>query len=280
MHRRVWCETLPYEDLVAPAVLAPLRAHAITVLVAVRPWQLDELPPVVARLQGEGLPVGVWPMLDDADGRWLSVESASRWVELASEVIARAPRCDEVVLDLEPPLASVLGWMRGRPTLPRWTGGAAFRTARAQLTAAIDAFRPRRVTTALIPLLALEGAGQWMQFLLGTPASRLPVDRHSLMAYTSLYEGWSYGVVGRRNAERLLTTTARLARARFGGRAALSLGCVGAGAFGDEPAYRDPSELARDVALARAAGIDELSVFDLGGMVRRGPIEQWLDAMV
>src|SRR5262249_46470035 len=98
-------------------------------------------------------------------------------------------------------------------------------------------------------------------------------------AYTSLLEGWSRGLVDRRRAEALLGACARLARRRFGDRAGLSLGAVGAGAFGNEPAYRTVDELARDVAIARRAGIEELSLFELGGIVRRAPIEPWLDAL-
>ena len=167
---------------------------------------------------------------------------------------------------------------RGRPAL---TARRHFGDARDALAAAIARWRARgvaRVSTAVMPLLAAELAGDWVQRLLGTPAE-LPVDHHSVMAYTSLVEGWSRGWVSRRGAERLLAATARLARVRFGARAGLSLGCVGVGAFGDEPCYRDPRELARDVAIARRAGIDELSLFDLGGAVRRGPVEAWLDAL-
>ena len=99
------------------------------------------------------------------------------------------------------------------------------------------------------------------------------------MAYTSLFEGWSRGLVDRRRAEALLASCARLSRSRFGERAALSLGTVGPGAFGDEPSYRDPGELARDVLIAKTSGIEELSLFELGGILRRAPIEPWFEAL-
>jgi hypothetical protein len=53
---------------------------------------------------------------------------------------------------------------------------------------------------------------------------------------------------------------------------------VGTGAFGDEPTYRSPAELADDVAVARGAGVDDLALFDLGGVLRRPPAEAWLEA--
>ena len=67
---------------------------------------------------------------------------------------------------------------------------------------------------------------------------------------------------------------------RWGARAAISLGVVGAGALGDESAYRNADELAEDVALAEAAGIDEIALFALDGIVARPPREAWLDALL
>jgi hypothetical protein len=66
---------------------------------------------------------------------------------------------------------------------------------------------------------------------------------------------------------------------RFGTTTAMSLGCTGSGAFGDEPGYRTIDELVRDVELATTAGITELALFDLGGCVRRGDVDAWLAAL-
>ena len=276
----MWCETLAYDEVARPPLRALLRERGIDLLLAVRPWQLGEIDALVRRLQADGIFVGLWPMVDDRDGRWASVASSAALIGFADELVRCAPSCDELILDLEPPLATLTAWKDGVRRWPRLPATAAYRAARAAYAAAVTRWRiDRRVTTALLPMLTAELRGEWLQWLLGTPASELPVDRHSVMAYTSLFEGWSRGVLGRRGAEAMLIACAHLARARFGDRAALSLGCVAAGAFGDEPSYRDPSELARDVALARRAGIAELSVFDLGGMVRRGPADPWLDAL-
>lgn len=276
----MWCETLAFDEVARPALVAALRARGIALVLAVRPWQLGEVDALVRRLQAAGLVVALWPMIADADGRWASVASVATFLAFADAVVATAPTCDELVIDLEPPLAELAAWKGGRLALHARPTRTAFGAARAAYVDAVTRWRrARRVSTAVLPFVTAEVGGEWLQRLLGTPVTALPVDRHSVMAYTSLYEGWSRGLVGRRRAEALLTVTARLARHRFGPRAALSLGCVSTGALGDEPAYRGPAELARDVARAHAAGIDELTVFDLGGMVRRGPPEPWLDAM-
>ncbi len=279
MRRRVWCETVPYEELVRPPVVELFARRDLDLLLAVRPWQLAEIADVVRRFHDRGVFVAVWPMLADGEGRWVSAESAPAFIAFADAVLAAAPFADELVLDLEPPKATLAKWKNWRPTWRQTPTPSRYHDARAVLTEATHRWRAdRRVTTALLPLLALELRGQWIQRAVGTPATMLAIDRHSVMAYTSLIEGWSRGIINRRRAETVLAGCARLTQLRFGEAAGLSLGAVGVGAFEDEPEYRNPGELARDVAIATAAGITELSLFDLGGVLRRGPPEAWLEA--
>src|SRR6185369_4864072 len=105
-------------------------------------------------------------------------------------------------------------------------------------------------------------------------------DHLTPMLYTSIIEGWSRGLLRRADARAVLSWSCARSLKKFGEVAGASLGAVGTGAFGDEPVYRSPAELADDVAVARAAGIDDLALFDLGGVLRRPPAEAWLEAFV
>jgi hypothetical protein len=113
---------------------------------------------------------------------------------------------------------------------------------------------------------------------LGTPVSGIRWDHASVMVYSSLVEGYARGLLGRSDVRPLVAVACRQAVLRFGRAAGASLGAVGTGALGDEAVYRDAGELADDVALARGAGIDDLALFDLGGALKRPPLEAWLDA--
>ncbi len=288
---RVWSETLPLSTLSSPATLRPLRERGLSLLAAVRPWDLDHVPALCRAARDAGVPLGLWPMIEDEHGRWASAVNLDRFGAHVSSVRAAVPDdapLHELAVDLEPPfgLAAALGHglrRRQRPpvTLP-WTLHWREAVARFdQLSASITSDGARTVAAAM-PMVLLdprEGDGPW-QRAMGTPVLARHWDHVSVMAYTSLFEGWSLRAFDRRAALGVLRWCCREAHARFGSRAGISLGAIGTGAFGTEPVYRDPYELREDVSLCRAEGVTDLTLFDLGGAVSRGPVERWLDAFV
>lgn len=294
---RVYCETLPYDEVTRPRTIALLRRHDLEIVLAVRPWQLPELADVARGLRDGGVLVSIWPMLSDDEGRWASAHNAASFVSFMRRVtdtlVAAGVTPHEVLLDLEPPFVHARALAAsggsdagaGRGSLgalrPRTTSTAAMDGASAELRAAVAELHARDIATACAvwPLVALDApdASGW-QSLLGTPVDALATGRVSVMMYTSILEGWSRGTVRRRDATALLAAASARVASRWGVSAGMSLGCVGTGALEDEPVYRAPSELAEDVALARAGGCADLSLFDLGGVLHREPAEAWLDA--
>jgi len=264
------------------AAVELLAARALMPLVAVRPWDLGALPEVVERCRALAVPLGVWPMLDDAEGRWANTDDMSRFCGFAREVHAIAPGA-ELVVDLEPPIAELRRAVTLGP-LPfaREALGRARRLAeaRAELGALVESVRRTggRTSAAVMPSVLFDRpALPWTQALLGTPLDGVAFDHVSVMLYPSMLEGWSRGVLDRARTRGAFARLCRAARQRFGARAGVSVGAVGIGALGDEPVYRGPRELLEDVATAEAAGVTELSLFDLGGVLRRGGTP-WLDA--
>ena len=292
---RIYCETVPFEEVVRPRTIALLRRHELELVLAVRPWQSAELPAVARLLRDAGIGCSIWPMLADDEGRWASAHNAPSFVRFLVETVdaldAAGVLPREVLLDLEPPFAHARALAAGGGSGGRWFDVVAARpratpapvmdAASAELATAVRAMHARGVATAsaVWPLVALDppGARGW-QALLGTPVDALATERVSVMMYTSILEGWSRGAIRRRDAKLLLGAATARALRRWGKSAGMSIGCVGTGALVDEPVYRDPSELAEDAALARAAGCHDLSLFDLGGVLARGPAEAWLDA--
>jgi hypothetical protein len=69
-------------------------------------------------------------------------------------------------------------------------------------------------------------------------------------------------------------------RRAFGARAGLSLGLTGVGVLGDEPHYSQPQDLAPDIAAAKAAGIDDIAIFNLEGILNSPDPAAWFQVAI
>lgn len=287
----LWSETLPYAELRAPRVLALLQRYALDLALAVRPGDLGELARTVRVCADGGVRVTLWPMIEDREGRWANARNVDAFGAFVRSVLAALPEegAFGLAVDLEPAIddgrALLEGFAgAGRVLRSSLLGARRYDAARDKYVGLVREARARGLSAlcAALPVVLLDPAGarpRW-QKLLGTPVDGPPFDRVSVMLYTSLLEGWSRGVFKRDDARAVLAAGCRATVARFGVKAGVSLGTVGTGAFGDEPTYRSPAELADDVALARGAGVGDLMLFDLGGVLRRGPSEAWLETLV
>ena len=269
-------------ELGTPSVIALLQRFAIDPIVAIFPDTIDDARDALARLAGAGIPIAAWPMLADADGRWLGAENADRFSAFVDRVAREiAPR--EIVLDLEPPIGALQRTLASAAVhvrvLPPGVDRAAYLAARRAIVDLVGRLRARGIAAscAIAPPIVFDEAGAW-EARLGTPVRGVPWDHVSPMLYTSIIEGWSRGALRRDDARALLHAACDAAARRFGAACGASLGAVGVGAFGDEPVYRSPAELSDDVAIARAAGVDDLALFDLGGVLGRAPAAPWLEA--
>lgn len=312
---RIYCETLPFEDVTRPSTLRLLQRYGLELVLAVRPWQLGELPAVGVALRDAGIPLSIWPMLADEDGRWANAQNAEVFASFTlrtCEVLAKAGAAPgDVLLDLEPSfhrakalVAHVASEGIGRfavsvarrsaesaraaitqPASRRTTSGSVrgpvLRDAESTFARTMATLEAEGITTSMAvwPVVALDPPAErrW-QALLGTPVDGLASPHVSVMLYTSILEGWSRGTLARKHVLGFLAAGTARALRRWGSHAGISLGCVGTGAFEDEPIYRTPNELAEDAAVARASGCAKLSLFDLGGVLARPPPEAWLDA--
>lgn len=283
--RHVFCEHLDFEALARPEVLGALVERGVHPIVAVTPSVQAGVPRLAASLREVGLRVALWPMLDSRDGRWASLHTWPRYTahveELLEELERADVRPDELLVDLEPPIArlrSILAGQlrRARVSVPHATP----REVGAWLSGLRAGGIRLRASVVPVTVASSDRVARGWQRLLGTPVHDGIYDHVSVMAYSTLFEGYSRGLLGRADAVALVAAASLDAVRRFGTRAGVALGCVGVGALGDERAYRSAAELAEDVAVARAAGIDDIVLFALEGALARGPVEPWLDALV
>lgn len=294
--RRLWSEYTPYATLQEPALLAELGRRDLQLAVAVTPALAPQLPAVLRACRAHGVAVALWPMLSDTQGRWVSAENAAAYCAMVRQLLdslaAQALLPQALAIDLEPPIERVRrlknlqpGQRAPRPpALEKDRTRAAVAAAIVDLSALASAARARglELLAAVMPpvVVSPEAAARGWQRLLRTPIDALPLDRVSTMAYTSLFEGYSRGVLRRADSRALLYKLAASTRARYGARASISLGAVGTGALGDERTFRSAAELREDVGIVGAAGLTDLALFNLDGALSRPPLAEWLDALV
>lgn len=286
LKRGIWAETARGEVLRDAATWRLLARHGLEAAVAVRPHHVDEVARWADAARAAGVRTSVWPMIEDHEGRWLSVKNVGPFASFVREVRRAAPGT-ELVLDLEPPFPLVRGALDGskrammgllalaRDTEARRAGQLAIARLCDEAIAAGSA-----IMIAVVPFVLFDGPGSdgaWAR-LCGAPRD-LPAARLNVMLYTSLIEGYSRGALRREDARALLAEGCRASVAAFGERACVSLGAAGPGALGDEPVYADPAALAEDVAIAVGEGVSDLWLFDLGGVLARGAPEPWIEAL-
>ena len=280
-----------HETMRETRVISALKRYALEVLVAVRPPDLPGLPALMEAYAAAGVTLALWPMLGDEQGRWANVNNAPVFCDFVRRTIepleARGLAPGEIVFDLEPDIAEVSTLFsrvhHDGPVRRPWGTPARAAIARSEFERLLRELHTSRIraTATVVPLVLLEsersGRGLW-QRAMGTPIDGLRWDHVNVMLYSSMFEGWSLNTMRRTDTLGLLAAFCTATRERFGTNASVSLGAVGVGALGDEPTYRAVRELAEDVAVARACGIDDLALFDLGGVLSRAPMESWLHA--
>lgn len=294
---RIFTELMPPERLAEPATRRLLSRFGVQPLVALPPErETPAMADALARLSGAG-PIGLWPLLEDTEGYWPSdgnVQAFSARVDAALAFARRAgAQVRTVVVDLEPPLEVTHALFDDGPVGAMVTLSGRVRRAwrvderrrREQARADFVAFGARLEALGLesfatvLPNVLLDapgGRGIW-QALLETQALAPRWGRVCPMLYTSVFR--SMLPSGRAASARALAfELARRARIRCGPRAAAALGLAGRGKLGSEPVLPSPEALAADVAVVRAAGLDDLALFSLEGVLDRDAPEAWLAA--
>jgi hypothetical protein len=256
-------------------------------------------------ISARGIRVGLWPLMSDAEGYWPSEHNAEAFFERTKSVLLFAERhhvrVSTIAVDLEPPLEITRRLMKKN----------LFVTSAVLFDAAIQLRDPARGTSHHRAILKFEEVERFLSDRgIETLAAVMPTILLDVASGTTLWQslfrtpaGGSFsGAMGGGPAwsvisPMLYTTllapmlpsasllTARsvlyegaliLAERVGRGRASLSLGLVGTGKLGHEPSFPGPDDLRRDVETALSAGIDDLALFSLEGVLERGRPESWL----
>lgn len=279
--------------LAEPATLRLLAAERVHPIVAVRPdTQTESVAALIAAARSRDLQIGIWPLLGLDDGYWPSERNAAAWSREARrwliELNARDCLPVWLAVDLEPPFGQTSRLLRSTYDVPIAALQLAvenmdivrYRTAERLLRQTVEHVRMCGVKTlgVTLPLAAhdLGGDEPFWQDMFETPWQDIGWDAAGIMAYGSIVAGASRGVLDAADARALHQPLLERVAVRFGPAAHASIGITGTGVFGDEPCWENPAELGRDAAAVLAAGVHDLAIFCLEGVLHRDEPERWL----
>ncbi|TXD36030.1 hypothetical protein FRC96_10510 [Lujinxingia vulgaris] len=295
---RIWSEHLPLAELTSPPLLQLLARHRIHPIAAIRPdADLHLAATFIRRARALGLEPGIWPLLSPEQGYWPNTTTLPIFApytrDLVYELIQRDATPALVAIDLEPPLDALkrLHERVLRPFVPTSPSLHLPRPHRAlDLPAAHTLLRD--LSTELhrlnIPTLGItlptaahdlrDGHNLW-QRIARTPWMHIDWPLAGIMTYGSMLSGYSRGLLTPADARYIHWRLLRHLHTHFGHRAHASIGLTGTGVLGDEPAYTSPTELALDLGATLHAGVHDVAVFCLEGILRDSNPERWFSAL-
>jgi hypothetical protein len=281
MPLRVWSEFLGFDELRSPAVLGLLRRFQVNLCLQVTAFE------GLASVLRDYDDTSIWLLLPKEQGYWPSERNAELFASRVDELLRWADReqvrMPWLAVDLERPLwqAKLLDGAHGAGKLLAQTRVAAANLNRRRFARAQAIYRNMAEGAHHSGLKLLCAAHEYilddlvagaslMQDLHEAPVLAVPWDAISVMLYTSLGcdRRWLYEV-------------ARDLRLRLADSVAgASIGLTGVGVLGSEPHYVGPAELAPDVAALKAAGVDDLAIYNLEGILDSGNPEAWFEMVL
>lgn len=284
---------------VVDEALGLLKKHDVGVTVSMYPVSLTRSNVAAfRRLREEGVEFGFWPLLEQGEGYFPNERNAQSYSREVRRLIEWARENDIVpdlvTFDLELPLEQ-MRWIEKPPHgLFRKLSGALgiarenldrerYYRSKAILEELNDWTREQgaRTMIAVMPWVAfeLEGRYELLQDLSESPASDINWDVISPMQYVTMLVDSTDGYLSTRDANWLLYESCLKLHEKYGSRAGVSLGLTGSGAMLGEPTFESPAELLVGLEAALAAGVRDVSVYSLEGVLDRADPGEWFEAM-
>ncbi|RVU47965.1 hypothetical protein EA187_00590 [Lujinxingia sediminis] len=295
---RIWSEHLPLSELASPPLLRLLARYRIHPIAALRPdADLHLAATYIRRARALDLQPGIWPLLSPEQGYWPNTTTLPLFApyirNLIQELLAREAVPALAAIDLEPPLDALkrLHERVLRPFVPAPPPRHAphlrptvdLPTARTLLDELIADLHRLTIPTLGITLPTAahdlrDGHNLW-QRIARTPWMHIDWQLAGIMTYGSMLSGYSRGLLSPADARYIHWRLLRHLHTHFGPRAHASIGLTGTGVLGDEPAYSSPTELALDLGATLHAGVHDVAIFCLEGILNDAHPERWFSAL-
>lgn len=293
---RFWAENISAPEILRHG-LALLKEFSAGVGVALS-WDsmTDENARALHDIAAEGVEVVFWPLLPRESGYFPGEDNIAEFRELTDRLLDWAGAYgvvpDMIAVDQELPFSQMLEVLdadalervyRAVKVCASNLDWRKYQAARDELRRLNSLIKDRGIRTlsACLPWVALEVDSSYeiMQDMMETPVMGVDWDVISPMVYVSMIVGMTGGLISERDANWLVFAICLALRSARGDTAGVSLGVTGTGVFGDEPVFQAPEGLLLGVQAALAAGVRDLSIYNLEGILSSENPRQWFEAI-
>lgn len=299
MKMRVWAEYVTPQEALKPDVMKLLKRYGVALGMAFPPGSVNaDYARMLKAYSDEGIEVALWALLPDEQGYWVCERNASEFTDYIKSIYDWADKekftipC--VAVDLELPHYQMSEVKSQKNMLQKGSSLIKFMRQNRDKARFYEASRKfellnefihSRGATTLCPISDLvvhdlAAGGTAFQDMLETPVSTVNWDMLSVMIYTSMIAGYSKGLLRPEDARRHLYTTMRAMKEVMGDRAGVSIGVTYVGKLEDEPYYETPRELLPDMQAAKAAGVEDITIYNLEGILRSARPEEWFETLL
>ncbi len=248
----------------------------------------QELKEILKDVKEQGLKIIIWPLLPEEDGPWANDMNYEKFTDLMTKVInylsEEKVMPEYLVVNMENTAAqmdTVKEYLKVKDyksiinILLKNLDREKFDAAVLAYKNLVDLLHLRgykvMITTYPFMLDDMQDGDPHIQDLANIPISGIDWDAYTFTPYRTAYSGdfsttfspyivYDYGVA---------------ARERYKEKARLALGVVGETSHG--PGYTSPEDLNKDIAAAKAAGIENIDIFFLKGMIDEGDVGTWIN---
>ncbi len=294
---RAWAEFIPPGELIKPEVLYLLQRYRVNPCIAVSRDNLGEdYAKLMKNYRDAGLEPALWPTMSDEQGYWPNERNCEDFASYVKDIFKWADK-EEVkipwlAVDLEPPyyqhteISSAEGLQKVGKIWHIFNSNR----NRQRFNRAVETYRNLQdyikmqgcqTIVPAIPLLEIDimKGSVKLQDYLETPLSPVNWDVISFMQYNTVITGMSREFISPGDARWYLYLLCLNMKATLGKRAAVSVGLTSTGKLGNEPYYQYPEEMLPDIEAALAAGIQDIAIFSLEGILNASNPENWLEVV-
>ncbi|MEM2637384.1 MAG: hypothetical protein QXL15_03430, partial [Candidatus Korarchaeota archaeon] len=288
---RFWAEYLKPEELVSEKAVDILTRYKAQILIALRFEEYKKWTKAFKTAYDKGVDIGIWPLLPDEKGYWVNERNVDDFRELLSVLLKWAEEngfaFSWVAADMEMPYyqgqrlskASILhmpsvffGILKENINRTR------FVEATRKLNSLVEWLHSKdiRVIAPAVHILLDVPEPNIVEDFLEAPTLGVDWDLVSFMNYVSMDAGF-IPFVSEKAARYALYLRAIKAKKILGKKAGFSVGVTYIGKLGNEPFYKYPEQLAADISACRAAGIQDITIYNFEGIVRRKNRHEWME---